>query len=188
MTTASNLVLEEVDGTTLIVTINRPDVRNCVDGPTAAALADAFRRFDADPTLSVAILTGAAGAFCAGADLKAVQSQDPARSNRMEADGDAPMGVSRMRLDKPVIAAVEGHAVAGGLELAGASTAEALQGARMPTGRRHFCTCGVGGTRSANMKLPGEIRLGEGSWVFPMFFQSLWAGNVYVHAHICIRL
>ncbi|MBB87591.1 MAG: crotonase/enoyl-CoA hydratase family protein [Abyssibacter sp.] len=118
MTTASNLVLEEVDGTTLIVTINRPDVRNCVDGPTAAALADAFRRFDADPTLSVAILTGAAGAFCAGADLKAVQSQDPARSNRMEADGDAPMGVSRMRLDKPVIAAVEGHAVAGGLELA----------------------------------------------------------------------
>jgi enoyl-CoA hydratase len=98
-----------------IVTINRPEVRNCVDGPTAQALAQAFRRFDADETMKVAILTGAGGYFCAGADLKAVAQS---RGNRTTADGDGPMGCSRMMLSKPVIAAVEGHAVAGGLELA----------------------------------------------------------------------
>jgi enoyl-CoA hydratase len=100
---------------TAIVTIDRPQVRNCVDGPTAQALAEAFRRFDADEALCVAILTGADGHFCAGADLKAVSS---GRGNRVDEDGDGPMGPTRMLLSKPVIAAVEGHAVAGGLELA----------------------------------------------------------------------
>lgn len=103
------------DGPVFIVTIERPEVRNCVDGPTAAELADAFRQFDADEDYAVAILTGAEGAFCAGADLKAVASK---RGNRVSEEGDGPMGVSRMLLGKPVLAAVEGHAVAGGLELA----------------------------------------------------------------------
>ncbi|MBM4244913.1 MAG: crotonase/enoyl-CoA hydratase family protein [Deltaproteobacteria bacterium] len=98
-----------------IVTIDRPQVRNAVDGPTAAELADAFRRFAADDRLSVAILTGANGTFCAGADLKAVSH---GRGNRVTEDGDGPMGPSRMLLAKPVVAAVEGWAVAGGLELA----------------------------------------------------------------------
>jgi enoyl-CoA hydratase len=105
----------EVDGTVAIVTIDRPGVRNAVDGPTAAALVDAFRSFDADDALSVAILTGAGGTFCAGADLKGVSE---GRGNRVELEGDGPMGPSRMLVSKPVIAAVEGYAVAGGLELA----------------------------------------------------------------------
>ncbi len=108
-------VLYETDGDVAIVTINRPEVRNAVDGPTAALLAEAFRRFDADDSLAVAVLTGAQGAFCAGADLKAVAG---GRGNRTRAEGEGPMGPSRMLLGKPVIAAVEGHAVAGGLELA----------------------------------------------------------------------
>jgi enoyl-CoA hydratase len=105
----------EALGAVAIVTIDRPAVRNAVDGPTAAMLADAFRRFDADPALAVAVLTGAGGTFCAGADLKGVAE---GRGNRVTEDGDGPMGPSRMLLSKPVIAAVEGHAVAGGLELA----------------------------------------------------------------------
>jgi len=105
----------EARGNVAIVTIDRPEVRNAVDGPTAAALAEAFRRFEVDDALSVAILTGAGGIFCAGADLKAVSH---GRGNRMTEDGDGPMGPSRMLLDKPCIAAVEGWAVAGGLELA----------------------------------------------------------------------
>jgi enoyl-CoA hydratase len=105
----------ETEGPIAIVTIQRPEVRNAVDGPTAKALADAFRRFDADDALSVAILTGSDGAFCAGADLKAISN---ARGNRVTAEGDGPLGCTRMLLSKPVIAAVEGHAVAGGLELA----------------------------------------------------------------------
>ncbi|HEX3780164.1 MAG TPA: crotonase/enoyl-CoA hydratase family protein [Pseudonocardiaceae bacterium] len=110
-----DLVLIERRGPVTTITINRPEVRNAVDRPTAAALAEAFRRFDADETASVAVLTGAGGTFCAGADLKAVGS---ARGNRTEPDGDGPMGPTRLRLGKPVIAAVAGHAVAGGLELA----------------------------------------------------------------------
>jgi enoyl-CoA hydratase len=98
-----------------IVTIDRPEVRNAVDGPTAAELADAFRRFEADDALAVAILTGGSGTFCAGADLKAISH---GRGNRMTEDGDGPMGPSRMLLSKPCVAAVEGWAVAGGLELA----------------------------------------------------------------------
>jgi enoyl-CoA hydratase len=109
------LVRFEIRDSIAIVTIDRPEVRNAVDGPTAAELADAFRRFEQDPSLSVAVLTGAGGTFCAGADLKAVSQ---GRGNRVTEDGDGPMGPSRMLLDKPVIAAVEGWAVAGGLELA----------------------------------------------------------------------
>src|SRR5436305_1746488 len=107
----------EVDGPVAVVTIDRPSVRNAVDGPTAQALADAFRRFDDDESLAAAVLTGAAGTFCAGADLKAVAA---GRGNRVSVDmaDDGPMGPTRMLLSKPVIAAVEGHAVAGGLELA----------------------------------------------------------------------
>jgi enoyl-CoA hydratase len=105
----------DVDGPVTIVTIDRPQVRNAVDGPTAAELADAFRRFDSDETSAVAVLTGAGEVFCAGADLKGVAE---GRGNRVHLDGDGPMGPSRMLLSKPVIAAVEGYAVAGGLELA----------------------------------------------------------------------
>ena len=97
------------------VILDRPDVRNAVDGPTAEALAEAFADFDADTDASVAVLFGAGGTFCAGADLKAMGGP---RTNRTQADGNGPMGPTRMRLSKPVIAAVAGHAVAGGLELA----------------------------------------------------------------------
>jgi enoyl-CoA hydratase len=105
----------ETDGPVAVVTIDRPEVRNAVDGPTAAALATAFRRFEADGDLAVVVLTGAGGTFCAGADLKAISQ---GRGNRVTTDGDGPMGPTRMALSKPVLAAVEGHAVAGGLELA----------------------------------------------------------------------
>ena len=105
----------DVDGPVAIVTIQRPEVRNAVDGPTATALADAFRSFESDDSLLVAVLTGADGTFCAGADLKAVAG---GHANRVHETGDGPMGPSRMLLSKPTIAAVEGHAVAGGLELA----------------------------------------------------------------------
>ncbi len=117
-TSATAVVLKESKGPLLVITINRPEVRNCVDGQTAAALADAFREFDADPDLHVAILTGAGDHFCAGADLKAIASGDPSRPNRMVPDGDGPMGPTRMQLSKPVIAAVSGYCVAGGIELA----------------------------------------------------------------------
>jgi enoyl-CoA hydratase len=110
-----NSVQTEANGDIWVVTIRRPEVRNAVDGPTARALADAFRAFDSDQRFRVAILTGAGGNFCAGADLKAVAS---AQGNRLAEDGDGPMGPTRMLLSKPVIAAVEGYAVAGGLELA----------------------------------------------------------------------
>jgi len=100
----------------LTVTIDRPERRNAVDGVTAKALYDVFTDFDEDDSLSVAVLTGAGGNFCAGADLKAVSA---GKGNAVLIDGDmAPMGPSRLRLSKPVIAAVEGYAVAGGLELA----------------------------------------------------------------------
>ena len=108
-------VRTETSGPVRIVTIDRPQRRNAVDRATADALAEAFRAFEADAAASVAVLTGAGGNFCAGADLQAISQGDP---NRVELDGDGPMGPSRMRLSKPVIAAIEGYAVAGGLELA----------------------------------------------------------------------
>jgi enoyl-CoA hydratase len=103
----------QVNGPVLTVILDRPAARNAVDGPTAQALADAFRSFDADDSLAVAVLCGAGGTFCAGADLKQM-------SNRVDSDmsTDGPMGPSRMVLSKPVIAAISGHAVAGGIELA----------------------------------------------------------------------
>ncbi|HEX3542634.1 MAG TPA: crotonase/enoyl-CoA hydratase family protein [Acidimicrobiales bacterium] len=110
----SSVVVSDRDNVR-IVTLNRPERRNAVDRATAEALVDAFHGFEAAPELSVAVVTGAGGTFCAGADLKAIARGD---ANRMAATGDGPMGPTRMRLSKPVIAAIEGHAVAGGLELA----------------------------------------------------------------------
>jgi enoyl-CoA hydratase len=108
----------DVDDDICTITLDRPEVRNAVDGPMAAELRDAFQQFEEDDSLAVAVLTGAGGTFCAGADLSAVG--DPDRRNELDPDGRGagPMGPSRMELSKPVIAAVAGHAVAGGLELA----------------------------------------------------------------------
>ncbi len=103
------------EGPVTTVLLSRPERRNAVDGPTALALADAFRGFEADPDAAVAVLHGEGGVFCAGADLKAVGTES---GNRVQEAGDGPMGPTRMRLSKPVIAAIAGHAVAGGLELA----------------------------------------------------------------------
>jgi enoyl-CoA hydratase len=102
-------------GPVTTVLLCRPERRNAVDGPTATALANAFRHFDADPDAAVAVLHGEGGVFCAGADLKAIGT---AAGNRVDDGGNGPMGPTRMRLTKPVIAAIAGHAVAGGLELA----------------------------------------------------------------------
>ncbi|NQU13662.1 MAG: crotonase/enoyl-CoA hydratase family protein [Desulfobacteraceae bacterium] len=109
------LVLTEKKGPVTTIIINRPEMRNAVDRPTAEALTEAFREFEADKDARVAVLTGAKGCFCAGADLKGLGE---GRANRLEEDGDGPMGPTRMWLDKPVIAAVAGYAVAGGLEIA----------------------------------------------------------------------
>jgi enoyl-CoA hydratase len=113
----SGTVNTDVEGDVFVVSIARPEVRNAIDGPTAEAMASSFRRFDEDASLSVAVLTGEGGCFCAGADLSTIRP-DHERRLRVDLEGDAPLGVSRMLLGKPVIAAVEGYAVAGGLELA----------------------------------------------------------------------
>ncbi|UJR80824.1 Carnitinyl-CoA dehydratase [Sandaracinus amylolyticus] len=109
------MVRVEKDGEITIVVIDRREAKNAVDRITAEALADAFRAFDADESARVAVLAGDHGTFCAGADLKAFSRGTP---NRIAPDGDGPMGPSRMLLRKPVVAAIAGHAVAGGLELA----------------------------------------------------------------------
>jgi enoyl-CoA hydratase len=111
----SHIIIEKQDRISTIL-INRPEVRNAVDGQTAAELVQAFKDFDNDPDAAVAILGGVGGTFCAGADLKAVAGEGDV--NRITPDGDGPMGPTRMLLSKPVIAAVSGYAVAGGLELA----------------------------------------------------------------------
>ena len=110
----SNVIIEKTGHITTII-INRPEVRNAVNRVTAEALAAAFRDFEADSNARVAVFCGAGDTFCAGADLKAISE---GQGNRTEAEGDGPMGPSRMVLSKPVIAAIAGHAVAGGLELA----------------------------------------------------------------------
>ncbi|HEX6116957.1 MAG TPA: crotonase/enoyl-CoA hydratase family protein [Solirubrobacterales bacterium] len=116
LTGSREAVRYEVADAVAVITLDRPEVANAVDRPTAEALAGAFRRFDADEGAAVAVLAGANHTFCAGADLKAMR--DPERVTRVEPDGDGPVGPTRMLTGKPVIAAVEGHAVAGGLELA----------------------------------------------------------------------
>ena len=112
-----NTVLTHRDQEVLIVTINRPEVRNAVDPPTAESLVRAFQEYDRDDRASVAVLTGTGGTFCAGADLKAIAADVTAKPWRTE-DARGPLGPTRLLLSKPVLAAVEGHAVAGGLELA----------------------------------------------------------------------
>ena len=108
-------VLVDRDREVLVVTINRPEVRNAVDVPTAESLLHAFQEYDRDDQASVAVLTGAGGTFCAGADLKAIAAGE---QRKLTEDAPAPLGPTRLLLSKPVLAAVEGHAVAGGLELA----------------------------------------------------------------------
>jgi len=102
-------------GPVLVVSIDRPERRNAVDAPTAEALRRAFEAFDAEDDAAVAVLTGSGGTFCAGADLKALAAGE---RRPVQAHGPGPMGPTRLELSKPVIAAIEGHAVAGGLELA----------------------------------------------------------------------
>lgn len=114
----SDVVLVEKRDEITLISLNREQARNAVDRPTAEALADAFHAFEEDDAAKVAVFYGQHGTFCAGADLKAVASGDMSRVNRMEEKGDGPMGPSRMALTKPVIAAIEGFAVAGGMELA----------------------------------------------------------------------
>ena len=113
-------VLSEKKGDIWTIIINRPEAKNSVNGDTALMLANAFREFDRDESASVAVLWGTGGSFCAGADLKAIAGKSTASPNQMLTDmsQDGPMGPSRMHLSKPVIAAVAGYAVAGGLELA----------------------------------------------------------------------
>ncbi len=137
----------DADGPVRVITIDRPEVRNAVDRPTAEALAAAFRSFEADPDASVAVLTGAGGTFCAGADLQAMSGPN---ANRVASDGDGPMGPSRMLTDKPVLAAVEGHAVAGGSSwLAGATCAS------RPGTRSSGCSAAGGGCRSSTAARSG---------------------------------
>lgn len=111
-------VLTEQRGPVFIVTINRPEVRNCVDGAATVALEQAFAEFETNDDLKVAILTGADGHFCAGADLKALSKGDAEKARRFQENKSGPMGPTRMELSKPVIAAVSGYCVAGGIELA----------------------------------------------------------------------
>jgi enoyl-CoA hydratase len=146
----------EKEGPVTTVILSRPEVRNAVDRATAADLARAFREFDADPDAAVAVLWGEGGHFCAGADLKAIAR---GQGNRVEPQGDGPMGPTRMQLGKPVIAAVSGYAVAGGLELAlwcdlRVAEREAIFGV--------FCRrFGVPHVDGGNVRLPRIVGLGR---------------------------
>src|SRR5438034_94207 len=140
-------------GPVAVVTIDRPEVANAVDRPTAAALADAFRRFEADESLHVAVLTGANGTFCAGADLKAMREPGMERASRLDRDGDGPVGPTRILLAKPVIAAVEGHSGAGA-EQSSLSRSEAIT-----SGYDHGMR-----TLSTGEMLRGLDRYGSGRW------------------------
>lgn len=115
---STDMVRTEQRGSVFVVILDRSSVRNAVDRPTAEALSAAFQSFEQKDDAHVAVLWGAGGTFCAGADLKALAAGDSERINRLSPEGDGPMGPSRMVLSKPVIAAISGHAVAGGLELA----------------------------------------------------------------------
>jgi enoyl-CoA hydratase len=112
---STNSIITSRDGKILTVTINRPEVKNAVDSATAATLAAAFKEFEADDELCAAVLTGSGNTFCAGADLREVAE---GRRSTVEDSGSGPMGPTWLQLSKPVIAAIEGYAVAGGLELA----------------------------------------------------------------------
>ncbi|HEX2294726.1 MAG TPA: crotonase/enoyl-CoA hydratase family protein [Actinomycetota bacterium] len=159
-----------------VVTIDRPQSRNAVDRPTAGALATAFRDFEADAGLDVAILTGAGGHFCAGADLKAM-TEDPERANRVEPDGDGPMGPTRMLLRKPVIAAIEGYAVAGGLELAlWCDLRVAAEDAVLGVFNRRF---GVPLMDGGNVRLPRVVGLGR---ALDMILTARAVGAAEAHA------
>jgi len=110
-------IITEIINDTFIVSINRPEVKNAIDGETADLLFEAFTSFDSNSDLKVAILTGTGDAFCSGADLKSIANEQGGAPH-LTVDGKAPLGISRLRVTKPTIAAVEGYAVAGGLELA----------------------------------------------------------------------
>lgn len=142
----------------LTVVIERPAVRNAIDGPTARSLAAAFRDFDADHSLDIAVLTGAGGHFSAGADLTTITAPDE-RGLRVARDGDAPLGLSRMLLSKPVIAAIEGFAVAGGFEIAlWCDLRVAARGSRMGVFNRRF---GVPLIDGGTVRLPRLIGHGR---------------------------
>ena len=145
----------EAEGAVVTVTIDRPAARNAVDPDTAAALADCFRRFAADEALAAAVLTGAGGNFCAGFDLKWIAA---GTTNRLSPTGeDGPMGPTRLVLDKPVIAAIEGYAVAGGLELAlWCDLRVAAAGATMGVFNRRF---GVPPVSYTHLTLPTILRV-----------------------------
>jgi enoyl-CoA hydratase len=193
---AMSLVEFAIEKEIAIVTINRPEARNAVDGPTAAALADAFRRFDADDALAVAILRGAGGTFCAGADLKAVATN---RGNRVSEDGDGPLGCTRMLLSKPVIAAVEGFAVAGGIELAlWCDLRVAARDATFGVYCRRFgvplCDGGtirlprlIGMSRAMDMILTGRGVTGEEAFAMGLANRVVEPGTALAHARELAR-
>lgn len=154
----SNTVRTSRDQRVLTVVIDRPAARNAIDGATARSLADAFRDFDADQSLDVAVLSGAGGHFSAGADLTAITAPG-AQGLRVESDGDAPLGVSRLLLSKPVVAAIEGYAVAGGFEIAlWCDLRVAARGSRMGVFNRRF---GVPLMDGGTVRLPRLIGHGR---------------------------